>query len=87
MSEQPKWLEKAKETYKFYRSKRLSDDKWTLAKTAKVLRRSIGSISEDLQIVRWCKTHEKQLERFEFAYEALEFIRKKQEEQDLEEIK
>jgi len=86
MSEQPKWLEKAKETYRFHRSKLLSHEKWTSVKTAQALRRSIGSISEDLLIARWCKSHEKQLEKFSYTYEALEFIRKKQREQDLDEI-
>ena len=86
MSEQPKWLEKAKDTYKFHRSKCLLENKWTTVKTAKALRRSIGSISEDLLIVRWCKTHEKQIERFKYAYEALEFAREKQKEQNIEEI-
>jgi len=82
----PKWIEKAKETYKFHRSKLLSEDKWTAAMTAKSLRRSLGGVSEDLLICRWCKTHEKQLEKFKYAYEALEFIREKQRELDLDEI-
>ena len=86
MSEQPKFIEKARETYKFHRSKRISNEKWTTVQTAKALRRSIGSISEDLLIARWLKTHEKQLEKFKYAYEALEFIREKQKEQDLDEI-
>jgi len=87
MSEQqPKWLEKAKETYRFHRSKLLAHDKWNTSQTAKSLRRSIGSICEDLLIARWCRTHEKQLEKFKYAYEALEFIREKQKEQDLAEI-
>lgn len=86
MSEQPKYIEKARETYKFHRSKLLSNDKWTTVQTAKALRRSIGSISEDLLIARWLKTHEKQLEKFKYAYEALEWIREKIKEQDLSEL-
>jgi hypothetical protein len=86
MSEQPKWIEKAKETYRYHRSKLLSNDKWTVGQTAKSLRRSLGSISEDLLIARWCRTHEKQIEKFKYAYEALEFIREKQKEQDIAEI-
>lgn len=87
MSEpQPKWLEKAKETYKYHRIKLLSTDDWTVTKTAKSLRRSIGSISEDLLIARWCKTHEKQIEAFSYAYEALAFIREKQLQQDVAEL-
>ena len=86
MSEQPKFIEKAKETYKFHRAKRLASDKWTTVQTAKALRRSIGSISEDLLIAKWCKTHEKELERFKYAYEALEYIRNKKRDIDLDEI-
>lgn len=88
MSEsQPKFLTKAKETYSFHRSKLLSNDKWNTTSTAKALRRSIGSISEDLLIARWCKTHEKQIEKFKYGYEAIEWIKEKQKEQEKEEIK
>lgn len=86
MNKQPKWLERAKETYRFHRSRLLSDDNWTLIKTAWALKRSIGSVGEDIMIARWCKTHEKQLEDFLYARDALKFIRKKQREQDLAEI-
>ena len=86
MSEQPKWLERAKETYKFHRSKLISHDKWSLAKTAKSLRRSLGSVSEDIMLAKWCRTHEKQLEQFEHTYQALQFIREKQAELDTVEI-
>lgn len=86
MSDTPKFIEKARETYKFHRSKLLSNDNWNTSKTAKALRRSIGSISEDLMIARWLKTHEKQIEKFSYAYEALEYIREKQKEQELAEL-
>ena len=86
MKEQPKWLERAKETYNFHRSKLISTDDWILEKTARALRRSRGSVANDIVIARWCKTHEKEIERFEFAYQALEFIQKKQREQELQEI-
>ena len=88
MSEpQPRWLEKAKETYRFHRSKLMETDKWTSVQTAKSLRRSIGSISEDLLIARSCKLYEKELEKLKYAYEALEFIRAKEFEDETEEIK
>ncbi len=86
MSDQPKWLEKAKDTYKFHRSKLLSHDKWTIHQTAKSLKRSYGSVCEDLLIAKWCRTNEKQLEKFEYVSKALEFIRDKQKEQDMAEI-
>jgi len=80
------WIEKAKKTHDFHREKKLSNNKWTIAKTAIALRRSKGSVCEDLLIARWLKTHRPQLERFDYAYEALEFIRKKQEEINCEDI-
>lgn len=83
MSEaQPKWLEKAKITYKYHRDKMLSNDDWTVTMTARALRRAYGSIAEDLLIARWCRSHEKELEKFVYAYQALEFIREKKKEQE-----
>lgn len=84
--QQPKFLLKAKETFKIHRSKILSEDKWNTTDTARFLRRSIGGVSEDLMIARWCRTHENSLEKFKYAYEALEFIREKQAEQEKREI-
>lgn len=81
-----KFIEKAKDTFRFHREKCLSNDKWTVAATAKALRRSLGSVSEDLLIARWCRTHEKKLEEFAYAYEALEWIRERQKEMELGEI-
>ena len=83
----PTWIERAKATRRFHRDKiQTSEKKWRVADTAKSLRRSSGSISEDLLIAKWCKTHEKELEQLENACDALAFIRKKEMEQDLEEI-
>jgi len=78
------WIEKAKETFRFHRSKLLSNNKWTLTLTAKSLKRSVGSVSEDIMIARWLRTHEEQLEKYDTAYEALAFIRDKKKTQDLE---
>jgi hypothetical protein len=86
MTRKAKFLEKALDTYAFHRSRLLTHDKWTITQTAKSLRRSIGSICEDLLIARWCKEHEKELLRFDYAYEAIAFIREKQREQDSAEI-
>jgi hypothetical protein len=81
-----KYLERAKETYKFHRSKLVLDNGWNISKTAKALRRSIGSISEDLMIIKFYKDHEKELDKFDYAYEALEYIRKAQRAGELEGI-
>ena len=82
MSE-PKWLKKAKETLAYHRSQRLiHNKKWTMTDSARVLRRSLGSICEDLLIAKWSKTHD--LEQFEYAFEALNFIRMKKKEMELD---
>lgn len=83
---QPKktWLERARETSRFHYTNLKADPAWKLGNTAKLLKRSIGSISEDLLIASWYKTHGKELETFEYAKEALEFIRDKKRELNLE---
>lgn len=90
MIEKYDWLQRAKETYNFHIRHKLDaadkDEKWSLAKTAKILRRSIGSISEDILIASWYKTHRVQLEKFEYAKDALEFIRKREREQHFQEL-
>ena len=79
------WLDQAKKTLEYHRSKQLSSDgkKWTITMTANTLHRSLGSVCEDLLIAKWSKTHN--LRQFEFAYEALNFIRMKKKEMELEE--
>jgi hypothetical protein len=84
--QQPKFIERAKETHRFHRSMLLANNKWNTALTAKALKRSIGSISEDLLIARWCKTHEGKLSDFDYAYEAIEWIREKEKQQELEDV-
>lgn len=79
------WIEKAKSTQKFHRQQLQTHDKWTIGETAKVLRRSPGSVSEDLLIARYLKHHSVELEKFSHTYEVLEYIRKKMREEELEE--
>jgi hypothetical protein len=69
------WLERAIQTHNYHVGKCKSDSKWTVAHTAKNLHRSLGSISEDLLIVNWLKTHENKIRQFRHQYEALAFIR------------
>ena len=69
------WLDKAKATRKFHIAKKREDKTWTVGKTAKELKRSIGSISEDLLIADWSRSHGEKIESFDYAYEALEYIR------------
>ena len=86
MTKSSKFLIKAKDTYKFHRAKLLLSDDWTIARTATALRRSLGSVSEDLLIIKWYKTHEDKIDKFDYQHEALEWIRRKQKEQDTDEI-
>lgn len=84
MPQTPEWLEDALQTAQFHRFHKLSNEKrWTLKDTAKKLRRSIGSICEDLLIAKESKIYD--LTQFEFAFEALNYIRMKKKERELEE--
>lgn len=78
------WIEKARKTFRYHRSKLLSNEKWTATLTAKSLNRSTGSISQDLLVARWLRTHENQLSRCDNLKEALEFIKKAKKNMDLE---
>ena len=82
----PKWIEKAKYTYNIHAVRSRDDPKWKLKDTAKFLGRSIGSVCEDLLLIKWWKNHQIELEKFENVYEALGYIRKKQKEDDFKEI-
>lgn len=87
MTDVPKWIEKAKETYRYHRSKLLADQSWNTVKTAKSLKRSIGSISEDLMVARFCKDGENQIIKFKNRYEGIDYIReslKKEETMEIE---
>lgn len=87
MSEsQPDWLKRAKETFNIHRRLASTHDKWGIRDTAKYLKRSFGSVTEDITIARFCRIDEERLGEFKYAYEALAFVRKKQRESDLREI-
>lgn len=77
------WLERALLTNKFYRDKKRIDESWTIENAAEALHRSSGSVSEDLLIASWFKTHEPQIMQCKTQQEALQFIRKKRRELNL----
>lgn len=83
MAEEPRWITRARQTYAFHKDKLKSDPKWNLCKTAQALRRAIGPISEDIMIAKWLKTHEVQISRFKYQYEALAFIQSKKRDMEL----
>ncbi len=72
------WLEKAEEVFRFHRSKLLAHDNWIVENTANALNRSIGGVSEDLKIARWYRTHKEKIESFEYAKEALKWIKEEE---------
>jgi hypothetical protein len=81
------WIDRAVDVHNFHAQQVKSESSWTIHKTAKALSRSLGSVSQDLLLASWLKTHEKVLRRFSNAKDALEFIRMKKKEmktQDLE---
>lgn len=51
-----------------------NDKTWSITNTAAELNRSFGSVSEDLLLASWLKSHP-QIERFKTAGEALGYIR------------
>jgi hypothetical protein len=78
------WISRALEIRKFHVEQCRDEEGWTIEKTAKLLNRSIGSVSQDLSLASWLKTHEKQLRRCRSRRDALEFVRSKQREMELE---
>lgn len=80
------WISKCIDIHNFHVSQLKSDSNWTVEKTAKVLCRSVGSVSQDLLLASWLRTHEKQLKRFRNAKDALEFVRSKKKEMRVQEL-
>lgn len=79
----PTWIERAIEIRHFHVQCCKDDSKWTVAKTAQALNRSIGSVSQDLLIASFLKTHEKQLKRCSSMRDALAYVRSIQREMEL----
>ena len=74
------WLDRAIQVYNYHINLCQTEQRWTIEKTAKSLNRSIGSVSQDITIASWVKTHEKQLRRFRSMNDALEYIKDKKQE-------
>lgn len=80
------WLDKVRATFRFHRSKLGSHDNWTATLTARALRRSIGSISEDLKVARWLRTHENEIVKCKGLKDAIAWIKEKEKKMKLEDI-
>lgn len=80
------WLDRAVQIYNYHIGLCKSEKAWTIEKTAISLNRSVGSISQNLTIASWTRTHEKQLRRFHSMRDALEYIKEKKAEMKHQEI-
>jgi hypothetical protein len=78
------WLDRAVAVYNYHVNLIKTEKKWTIEKTAQTLNRSVGSVSQDITVATWTRTHEKQLRRFHSMRDALEYIREKKAEQHRE---
>jgi hypothetical protein len=74
------WLDRCIETNKFHISQMKDEQHWTIQKTAESLDRSVGSISQDILLANWSRSHEKELRKFRTMSDALEFVREKERE-------
>lgn len=59
---------------------------WTIQKTASALNRSIGSVSQDILLASWSRSHEKVLRRCSSMRDALAFVKLKERESKMKEI-
>lgn len=80
------WIERAVDIHRFHVHQLRDEPNWTIEKTARALNRSIGSVSQDLLIARWLRTHEKQLKRCSSMRDAIAWVRSKSREMRLEDI-
>jgi len=80
------WITRCVEVHNFHVAQLKEESNWTVEKTAKALNRSVGSVSEDLLVASWLRTHEKQLKRFKCMKDALEFVRLRKKEMHSKEL-
>ena len=80
------WLERAIAVHNYHVAVSKAEQGWTIEKTARDLNRSVGSVSQDITVASWVKTHEKQLRRFKSMRDALGYIKDKKREMRSEEI-
>lgn len=80
------WLDRAIQVYNYHIGLLKSEKKWTIKDTADTLNRSVGSVSHDITVASWTRTHEKQLRRFHTMRDALDYIKEKKAEMRTMEI-
>jgi hypothetical protein len=73
--EKKEWVERVIKTQNFHIDNIKSHEKrWTVRDTARELKRSLGSISQDLMLALWFRTHREVLEKMEYK-DAIEYVR------------
>ncbi len=79
------WMERVETTQSYHKEKLRLNSKHRLKDTAKELNRSIGRISEELQLAAALKDEvmKKKLERFKHIEDALDFLKDRRKEQRL----
>ena len=80
------WLDRAVSIHNYHIGMCKQERNWTIEKTAQSLNRSVGSVSQDITVASWVKTHEKQLRRFHSLSDALEWVKDRKREMKLREI-
>lgn len=80
------WLDRAVQVYNYHVQLCKSESNWTIVKTATSLNRSVGSVSQDITVASWTRTHEKQLRRFHSMKDGLDYIKEKKQEMKHREI-
>jgi hypothetical protein len=73
------WIVRCKETEKTHKELVRQDPAHTIADTAKFLKRGFGSVSEDLILASWIRTHP-HIESIPWYKEALKYVRAKKKE-------
>lgn len=68
------WIDRAVATHNFHVEQLRKESKWRMEDTAILLNRSLGSVSQDILIANWLKTHENKIRSFKQRSDALEWV-------------
>jgi len=72
----PTWQERVKEVLAYHIQCMHKDRYWTIKKTAKELNRSVGSVSQDINLAYFIRSHP-QVENLRTYVQALEWMKAK----------
>jgi hypothetical protein len=84
------WLDRAIQVHNYHaglcKEQSQLGKKWTIVQTAEMLNRSVGSVSQDITVAQWAKTHDRILRKYNSMRDALDFIRQRKQEMRHSEI-